>query len=504
MTYESDAFISYSHLDNIELSEGHKGWVAKLHSALETRVTQGLGRPARFFRDPQISGNVELSETLVKEIRSVAAFVSIVSPGYLKSTWGRRELEEFCSAARTQGGLHVQDRARIFKVLKTRIPLEDHPEPLQSLLGYEFFKIDPETGRVRELDEIYGPDAEQEFWQRLLDLAEDLCALLRLIEAGPGEETGAQTRSTIFLAETTSDLRGQRDAIKRELQQHGCLVLPDQPLPLLAVEAAASIREHLERSDMSIHMIGRNYGLVPEGGLESILEVQNDLAIERSRKGAFSRLVWIPRGLKISDERQAAVIEELRMDQRIHSGSDLLETSLEDLKTAIETRLAQSRQLQEQPTAPDDRSSASQQVYLLYDKRDADAILPWADFLVQHFEVIQPAFSGDEREIRQYHDECLRTCDGVMIFYGAASDVWLGRKLNELQKSPGYGRTKRMPEVAICLIPPHTAEKNRLRRKNAFVVPQWDGMTPDALRPFVSAVKTRGEEGQRDRDGDPV
>jgi tRNA-dihydrouridine synthase len=141
---------------------------------------------------------------------------------------------------------------------------------------------------------------------------------------------------------------------------------------------------------------------------------------------------------------------------------------------------------------------------MLYDKRDADAILPWADFLVRDFEVSQPAFSGDEREIRQYHDECLRTCDGVMIFYGAASDVWLGRKLNELQKSPGYGRTKRMPEVAICLIPPNTAEKARLRRKNAFVVPQWDGITPDALQPFVSAVKARGEEGQRDRDGAPV
>jgi hypothetical protein len=503
MTYESDAFISYSHLDNIELSEGRKGWVAKLHSALEARVTQGLGRPARFFRDPQISGNVDLTDTLIRELRSVAAFVSIVSPGYLKSSWGRKELAEFCSAAKTQGGLLVQDKARIFKVLKTRVPLEDHPEQLQSLLGYEFFKIDQETGRVRELDEIFGPDAEQEFWQRLLDLAEDLCALLRLIEAGP-EEDWAPTRNTIFLAETTSDLRGQRDAIKRELQQQGCLVLPDQPLPLLAAEAAASIRGHLERSDMSIHLFGRNYGVVPEGGLESILEVQNDLAIERSKKGTFSRLVWIPRGLKVADQRQAAVIEELRMDQRIQSGSDLLETSLEDLKTAIDTRLKQSRQRRDQARTTGDRSSPSQQIYLLYDKRDSDAILPWADFLVRDFEVIQPAFSGDERELRQYHDECLRTCDGVMIFYGAASDVWLGRKLNELQKSPGHGRTKRMPEVAICLIPPHTAEKNRLRRKNAFVIPQWDGLTPDALRPFVSAVKTRGEEEQRDRDGAPV
>ena len=46
MNFQGDAFISYAHMDNVELIEGHKGWVANLHRALEIRVGQLLGKPS--------------------------------------------------------------------------------------------------------------------------------------------------------------------------------------------------------------------------------------------------------------------------------------------------------------------------------------------------------------------------------------------------------------------------------------------------------------------------
>ena len=76
--------------------------------------------------------------------------MAVVSPRYVKSEWGRKEIDEFCKAAEQQGGVRVRDKARIFKVLKTPVPLEQHPPELQSLLGYEFFKVDPETGYNEE------------------------------------------------------------------------------------------------------------------------------------------------------------------------------------------------------------------------------------------------------------------------------------------------------------------------------------------------------------------
>jgi len=496
MMFDGDAFISYAHIDNIGLVEGHKGWVANLHRALETKVTQRLGRASRIWRDPKLAGNDILSVELIDQIRRSVALVSVLSPGYLNSEWCRRELEEFCKAAEEQGVISVREKARIFKVLKTPVPRLELPEPFQPLLGYDFFKVDQATGRVRELDEIFGPDAERDFWLKLDDLAHDLCELLQEMQTS---EPRLQSRGLVFLAETTSDLREQRDAIKRDLQQQGYIVLPDQALPLSAPEAVSAIRGYLGRCRMSIHMIGKNYSLVPEGGLESLLEVQHDLAIERGQQGSFSRLVWIPRHLKVADERQQKLIEQFRMDQRLQDGADLIEASLEDLRTSITVVLQ--RQDKRQAAPPVAPPSGSIQVYLLYDSRDAEAVGPWSDFLFKDFEVIPPAFSGDEADLRLYHEENLRNCDGVMILYGAGNEPWLRRKLAELQKSAGYGRTKPMPEVAICLISPETPEKHRFRTHRALVVPQWDGLSPDLLQPFVGALKLRAKEHPRDGDG---
>jgi hypothetical protein len=102
--------------------------------------------------------------------------------------------------------------------------------------------------------------------------------------------------------------------------------------------------------------------------------------------------------------------------------------------------------------------------------------------------VIRPVFEGDEAEIRAYHDENLRTADGIVIFYGAGNECWLRRKLREVQKSAGYGRTKPNPDVGICLIAPRTPEKERFRTHEATLIPQWDGLSIDAWQPFISRL----------------
>ena len=169
----------------------------------------------------------------------MAALISVVSPRYVRSEWGRRELVEFCKAAESDGGVRVGDKARLFKVLKTPVPLDQQPPELQSFLGYEFFKTEPNTGRVREFSEIFGPEAERDFWIKLDDLAHDVCSLLETLDAeqrSAGATTRATTRkpaeSVVYLAVTTGDLNEQREALKRDLEQHGHTVLPDQPLPM--------------------------------------------------------------------------------------------------------------------------------------------------------------------------------------------------------------------------------------------------------------------------------
>jgi hypothetical protein len=490
--FEEDAFISYAHLDNIELIEGRKGWVANLYRALDVRLAQLLGNDARVWWDPKIDGNDYLEDTLVDRLARVAALVAVVSPRYVRSEWTRKELQAFCAAASRQGGLRIQDKARIFKVLKTPVPLEEHPPELRSLLGYEFFKVDPASGKVRELDEIFGPDAQRDFWLKLDDLAHDMAATLQLLyEQGgrPAEnpEKDSAKAEAVYLAMTTAELRDERESIRRELEQRGYVVLPNKPLPFAAAEIEAQVREDLGRCRMSVHMVGQTYSLVPEGGRSSLVEMQYELAVERAAAGGwFSQLVWIPPGLEVADERQRRVLDALRMDPRVHVGADLLETPLEDLRTVINAWLT--------GTPRKTRAGAATpvckmpQLYLIYDQRDAGTIGPWADFLFTHCEVIRPVFDGDEAEVREYHEENLRTCHGALIFYGAGNEVWLRRKLRELQKSAGYGRVGRQPVVGVCLIAPKTPDKEGFRTHEAMLLEQWDGLSPDALQPFITRL----------------
>ena len=217
----ADAFISYAHLDNLELFEGHQGWVSNLYRALDIRLAQLHGRESRVWWDPKLQGNDCFDTPLVDRLRQVAAFVAVVSPLYVRSEWARRELAAFCEAADSQGGVCVHGKARIFKVLKTPVPLEQQPAELQSITGYEFFKVDPETGRVRELDEIFGPEAQRDFWIKLDDLARDIGLVLQEFRADRAPES---TGDAVYLAETTSDLKSQREVIRRDLEQHGYTV----------------------------------------------------------------------------------------------------------------------------------------------------------------------------------------------------------------------------------------------------------------------------------------
>jgi hypothetical protein len=168
----------------------------------------------------------------------------------------------------------------------------------------------------------------------------------------------------------------------------------------------------------------------------------------------------------------------------------VVEKPLEELRTLLTLRLREDERAAGTAAAP---AAAPEHpyVYLIHDARDAAVVPTWCDFLFQHFEVIRSVFDGDETETRAYHEENLRIADGVVILYGAGSEVWLSRKLREIRKSAGYGRTKARADVAICLLPPRTPAKAEFRTHEATVVPQWDGVSVEAWQSFIARVKNR-------------
>lgn len=495
--YEDDIFISYAHNDNQALLDGQRGWIDNFHQALEKRLQVHLGAKAKIWRDPRLQGNDYFADALVEQIPRAAILVSVLSPSYINSEWCRREMEVFCQIANDTGGLRLGTRARIFKVEKINVPLGKHPAELQGMTGYAFYYIDEKANRSRELSPESGPHAI-EYWQKIDDVAQDLTSLLEEMKrgaAGPAETHTSQkivqadsNQTIIYLAETSYDLAPQHDRIKRELQERGHIVLPNRPLPLNGPELEQAVRDYLKTAKLSIHLIGANYGVIPEAADVSLVCLQNELAAERSKDNSFSRLIWLPEGLEAREERQQNFIKYLKYDQAAQQGADLLETSIEELKTYIQDKL---RPTPKSAPAQMTRDEGPLRIYLICDTQDYDSIGSLEDYFYnQGFEVTLPLREGDEAEIREDNKESLLLCDAVVIFYGNGSEGWLRTKLRDLQKIAGYGRTKPMLAKGIYIGGPETSSKVRYRTHEALVMRNFGQFSSDALQPFLDEIKS--------------
>ncbi|MBW4630037.1 MAG: hypothetical protein KME49_32135 [Brasilonema octagenarum HA4186-MV1] len=457
MGFEDDIFISYAHIDNQPLSQGQKGWISDFHRALEIRLAQLRGEKPKIWRDEKLQGNDYFGDTIVERFPKVVLLLSVLSPRYVRSKWCIKELQKFCEAAATNGGVRLAEKSRIFKIIKTPIARNEHPPEVQELLGYEFYQLD-QSGRPIEFSKIFGVEAERNYWTKINDLAYDIKQMLDQFPShdhnGAVEPTPvAFTGTTIYLAETTFDLIEERNKVKRELQQRGYVVLPEQSLSPYYPDFEQVVCENLQRCKLSIHLIGAKYGIVPEGADKSVVVLQNELAVKHSQNSPeFLRLVWMPVGLQPQEPRQEELIQSLQ------SEPNLLQTSLEELKTIIKDKLNSTPQPPKEVIAED----GPLRVYLICDQRDLEAIAPLDDYLYkQGLEVILPLFEEDEAQVRQYHQDQLQLCDVAIIYCGNVSQSWVQIKLGDLRKVSGYGRSKPMLAKGIYMGEPHTPQKQR-------------------------------------------
>ena len=486
--FEYDIFISYAHIDNQPLDAGLKGWVETLHERLRVRLAQLLGEEARIWRDLKLQGNDVFADTLIQHIAKAAVLVSIISPRYVKSEWCLRELNEFCRLAERNFGIRIGDKLRIFKVVKTHISHEQYPDVLRGSLGYEFYEYDQARNRAKEFSSEIAPVRDMRYWEKLDDLAYDIKQLIETLRhsAETVSVPISTSAATIYLAETTSDLTEQRDKIKRELQQHGHTVLPDKGLPLVGQAFKQEVTDCLSRSQLSVHLIGEHYGIIPEGESRSVIELQNELAAIEG--GRLQRVIWMPPGLQPQSEPQQKFVDQLRLGFGSQRGTDLLETKLEDLKTVIQEKLTRPDKLQTASVTSDNGDASS--VYLICDKQDMDSVKPIEDYLFDKgLDVTLPAIEGNETQIIQDHKDNLMMCDAVMIYYGQAGELWLRMKQRELMKIAGYGRTAPFTAKAIYITGPPTDSKERIRDHDALVIKNYEAFSPERLQPFLERVQ---------------
>jgi TIR domain len=520
--FENDIFISYAIIDNQALNPGEEGWISNVHRMMEVRLSQLIGAKPKIWRDEKLSGNDQLTGILKETVKKSAVMVSILSPRYVQSEWCKMEVKEFYEEGKAKGNLSLKNRSRVFKIVKTKIPYEEHPPEMKDMLGYEFFVVDQATGRPREFNKVYGSEYERMFWAKLDDLAHDIAETLQMIREqgmvttagaapsfGPVKEEGEEKASAtatvesspdkvVFLAETTFDAREFREKIMRELKDRGFRVLPDMVLPTVGPDLESMLREQLPQCKHIIQIIGENYGLVPEAATQSMVEIQNAIAAEVSQQKGIPRLIWLNPDMQHTDERQLKFLDRLRNDTQTHFGAEIFETPLEIFKTSmlekIEVRQKPVEAKTVKVTSADD--AGPKRLYFICDANDLAHTPPIEDiFFNQKMDVILPVFEGEEADIRMDHEENLKTCDAVVIYYGFGNELWLRSKMRDLQKAVGLGREKPLEIKAVLLGEPSSPGKDRFRTHEAMVIKPIDGNWEAALQPFLKKIISNADEG---------
>ena len=289
----------------------------------------------------------------------------------------------------------------------------------------------------------------------------------------------------VYLAETTREMADSRDQIRRELLAFGFEVVPDQPLPDEAKELKEKVTGWLDSCCLSLHLIGARYGLVPEGDGEtrSTVWMQQELAAERQSKENFQCVLWIAPGTEVTDARQQGFLQSLQAQLQTESRFELLKTPLQELKNFVFDKLK---------PAPEPRhvsATAASRLYLMCEKRDAGAIGPIRDALNQRgVDVDLPLWEGDQTAIRQDHEATLQDCDGVLIYYGTATEAWVREKIRDLRRARGLGRSRPFAIQGIYIGPEQTEAKMLYTNLELIVVRNFGAFSPASLKPIFDAI----------------
>jgi hypothetical protein len=509
VSFEQNLFISYAHIDDQPLTPGERGWITRFHATLEALLSMRLGRKAKIWRDEKLQGNDVFSDEIVAQFKQSAALVSILTSRYVNSEWCTREAREFCEDALQRVGLVIDNKSRVFKVIKTPVDTQESlPSAMKALLGYDFFVIN--DGAPLELDPSYGQEYAQLYNQKVAKLAWDVAQLLKSLESANSASTAGDLQSretpaaprkpTVYLAECSYDRKRARECIEGELRRLGYEVLPDQRLPADEAEYIAAVQSLLARCALSIHLVGESYGAVPDGPASKSVGVhQNELAVARSRNGGLARLIWLPEGSRSEQAQQQAFIESLHHDVQAQFGADLITGDLEQLRAAIHATLKKLEQPERQKHGAADEPSASADdsklVYLLCNEKDRKATIPIRKWCAQAgLQVALPAFEGDAAQVRQANQQLLAGCDAVLLFYGAGDEAWKRTADNELKKMAGYRAGRPLPARYTYLAEPQTSDKEDLiDMAETALINGLGGFAEAALTAFIQVVNAPGK-----------
>jgi hypothetical protein len=447
-----DVFVSYARVDDDAVEGVETGWVTRFVRDLENSLQHQLGtRAFHVWMDHQLETNAEVTEEIMAKVRGSAALLVVLSPGFLNSRWCQRELKQFLDEVARRGG---RGPAGVFLVELNEVDREQRPEALLNLNARSFWERDPATKVPRRMgfpvrDPVRGND--KPYWDLCERLGYDLSRELQARrERAAGVAAPAPPVATVFLAQVTEDLDRQRESVRDRLLQEGFAVLPEADRLYDRDEAKCreEVETDLKQAALFVQLLSGVPGRVLRGSTWTVAALQLD------RAAALN----VPRIRRRDRAIDPAVVEaEAPGHAALLQGPDVLTLGLEEFKAEVVKRL---RALLTPPAAPPDRPPGKI-VFVNAAPDDLALAAAVQPLLKQSNVAVDPprlVAPNSPAELREYLQDKLTDCDGVLLIYGRCPPTWVSGQLRHSWKILAQ-RAGAPPALAVYRLPPPDAKQ---------------------------------------------
>jgi hypothetical protein len=478
--FEHDMFVSYAHQDNVPAVGRDSGWVVTLVTELEREVRQRLGRKEfGCWMDYQLDENLPVSNELVLRVQKSATLLVVISPTYLNSAWCRRERESFLENLADRVG-----RGDVFVVNPFAVPYESFPSEFGSPAGFSFSSIDPRTRIARTFDIGLGVSSSlaEQYATAVVNLSEKIAKHIKRLSGANRDLSESaiiamrEPTTYAFVARSTEDLEEREEELKAYLGQMGVGVLPqlhysqsNEP------EFEQSMLSDLARSKVYLQLLSTVRGREMDFAAgQRYAGYQHKVALQSGKP----IMLWRDRSLDVSgvkDPSHQALLEKARA------------CGIEEFKRAA------SEEAHREPPLPR-RVTSKVMVFVNADAADRDLARRVGRTLqdLNEIEVYYPLTSGTPEEVRTDLEDTLRTCDGVLLIYGATNARWIRYQLQQSRKVIAQ-RDHPLNALAVCHGPP-PEDKGDLgvEIRNLVTLDCRKGIDPKVLQCFVDTLQGAG------------
>ncbi len=471
--YKYDIFVSYAHVDNKPLPGAEVGWVTTLIEALETRLSQRLGR-SEFYKlwiDDELSPHNSITPQILNTLKGSAVIIIIMSPGYLASDWCRREKDTFCSLINKR----ISSGSRIFIVERDIVGHKNRPDEFKELIGVRFWVRD-QRGKAPKILGLPKPDPSDHRYYDLindlsLDIAKELERLQELEKGISKAEQVSELSPAIFLAEVTDDLEPQRDDVKRYLDQHNLRVLPEGLYPREPSQFKEAVKLDLSKSILFVQLLSNIRGKM----LPGLSTTYTCLQYKSASQSGKSILQWRNRDLDISaisDTDHKTLLEK----------ETVMAVGFEEFKRTIVERA------QYKPPASQIKSLNA---FVFVNRVTNDIAI--AENVIKHLDQYNAAYAlplqeGKPADMREDLERNLLECDGVIIVYGTITASWVREQLRQCRKILAK-RDRPLRALAVYEGPPESKVPLDLKLPHMHIINCRKGHKEIELKSFFESLK---------------